>query len=591
MNAYTELLESNVRESTPSIDNDLIEQVTTEAPTGSGKSAFPAILSRYSVNMNQVADRLLITPQMHGLDFVAWRENQLETAFEIRDSFGVSANRGDRTVVLTRTKSLQTAYADFGAAVLYGRANYRCIHPGADPETFCNECLFAERGMHKCPYSQDCEYLLAKDHAMNSPFACVNYAYWLVARRFKDSAIANLVLDECQLLDDITLKASGVVINDRTRKDYDLPYFPIINGEDDFEDQDLARDWLELAKENLGVIWKMYSNRAKTGDKTAAKEAQKVERIGTRIANALSALDSSQMAWYIRSGPNRVFFRGRQMPGIKVQPLKAGYHYKRLFFGDWNPVAMSATVGNFDTFNKNLGLTRVVNIRVPNVWGTDTRPIHILDCPAMSFKTQESGKRKQAAVIAAAIQSCPHEWSGLVHVTKKTAAIELARKLSLMGLEDRVWVTPQKDLFGRFYGTQEQVALWHERRSQVPNSILIAWQLWEGYDGLEEQICIVGKVPFPYLGDEYEQERMKHDRKQYTQRTASQIVQAWGRIRRGRPCDYDDPQKGIVRTYVAVADMNITRVLSYMPLDILEALRCDDKKVMAKVRKAIKKVR
>lgn len=568
------------------LEQSSVEQVTVEAPTGSGKSAFPAILSRYSMADN--GDRSLVTPDIFGLSFPSWRAHQLETGLYIHDQFNDRVI-GDRTVVLTRTKSLQSAYADFGASVLFGRANYGCVNKKTDPGTRCDECLYAEQGMHRCPDSADCHYLIAKDEALKADFACVNYAYWHVARRFHDSAIANLVMDECHLLDSITLNASGVVINDRTRQEYSLPFFPVIAGNDDFNDQDCARSWLEVAKGQLGEQWKAYNSRAKMGDKASAKEAQKIQRIGTRIANALDALDSSQMAWYIRSGPNRAFYRGRQMPGIQVRPLTSRYHYKRLFFGDWNPVAMSATVGNFETYAKNFGLSNMATVRVPDAWIPEQRPIHILDCPALNRKTSESGKRRQAEVIASAILSCPDNWSGIVHVTKKTEARMLADRLAQLGLEDRVWVPPQKDYMNRYLGTQEQVRLWHERRHQVSNSILVAWQFWEGYDGLDERICIVAKVPFPYLGDPYEKARMDYDRRMYGQRAAQRTAQGWGRIRRGRFCDYDSPETGTVNGFVAVADMNVTRVLGYMPLNLLRSLVSDDKTVMAKVKKAIKK--
>lgn len=568
-------------------DREGPDQVTVEAPTGSGKSVYPVILSKYTTVVSD-QDRMAMSPSSYGLNFPSWRTHQLETGYAVRDAFPMFI-KGDRTVVLTRTKSLQAAYADFGAAVLFGRSNYECVHPQVDPQTRCDECMFAERGMHKCPCSVDCHYLIAKGAAMHADLACINYAYWMVAHRFKDSAIAHVVLDECHMLDGITLDASGVVINDRTRKEYNLPYFPIIKKGDSFDGQGKAMAWLENTMDQMRAVIATHAMRAKRGDKESAKEATRAEHIRTRIANAARALDSSQMAWFVRSGPGQTFYRGRQMPGIQVRPLTPRYHYKRLFFGSWNVTAMSATVGNFDAFNRSLGLSNTATIRVPNQWAPYTRPVHVLDTPAMNYKTSNSGKVKQARAIAdAVLHTCPDTWSGIVHVTKKTEAYALRDKLAWMGLADRVWCTPEKDVFGYNLGTQEQVKLWHERLRSIPNSIAITWQLWEGYDGTDERICIVAKVPYPYLGDEYERERMEFSRKTYMQRAARRIAQAIGRTRRGRPGDYDSFDQ--INGFVAVADINVVRILSFLPLDILKAMFTTDQAIMAKIKKAIKKV-
>ncbi len=568
------------------------ESNITEAPTGSGKSAYPAVLSLSDVVTRRNDDISAWSPGDFGLPFSRWRERQLDTALSIRDTLSQPA-RGERTVVLTRTKSLQIAYATFGAEVLFGRANYDCTHVDGIGRK-CDRCLFAEQGMHKCPVSQDCPYLAAKNRALYTHFACVNYAYWLVAQRFRDSKVAYLVCDEAHLLDDITLGASGITINDKVRREYHLPDFPRIkkstqDGTSSFADQQIAHTWLDLARETLVNLWKQYDNRAQKGDQLAADKARKIENLGMRVANAKRALEAVQMAWYIRAGPGLAYYHGRPLPAILIKPLTSRYHFKRLFYGDWKVSMMSATIGNFDTFANNLGIKTPQTIRVSNVWTPETRPIHLLKSPAMNYKTSEAGKREQARAIIRAIRKCPSEWSGIVLVTKKTTARDLARRLSeQLDLSDRVWVTPEQDRNGRYLGTQDQVALWHERRSQVTNSILIAWQFWEGYDGLDERILIVAKVPYPFLGDEYERARQEFDHRMYGQRTAWQLVQAWGRTRRGRPEDYDGSDE--IRGFVAIADMNVTRVLGYMPLDVLRALQCRDKTVMQKIARKIRDI-
>ena len=93
--------------------------------------------------------------------------------------------------------------------------------------------------------------------------------------------------------------------------------------------------------------------------------------------------------------------------------------------------------------------------------------------------------------------------------------------------------------------------------------------MWEGIDGLDEQICIAAKVPFGYLGDEYERERLYYSDSMYRQRTAWQLAQGLGRTRRGRKQDYD---LGEIRGLVCIADGAWSRVKSKLPQAVSEAI-------------------
>ena len=148
-------------------------------------------------------------------------------------------------------------------------------------------------------------------------------------------------------------------------------------------------------------------------------------------------------------------------------------------------------------------------------------------------------------------------------VTRKTEAHLVAERLARLDLQDRVWVPPA----GK--GTDEMLRLWRDRKARVPGSIIVHWDFWRGYDGLDEKILLIFKCPFPSLGSEYERERMHFDGKMYYWRTANRLAQGLGRTRRGRPEDYD---VGVCNGVVGIFDGNWKRVRKYLPEDVLEAV-------------------
>jgi len=225
---------------------------------------------------------------------------------------------------------------------------------------------------------------------------------------------------------------------------------------------------------------------------------------------------------------------------------------------------MSATIGDFDVFAQELGIQSYTGRRVPSQWGPEQRPVYVLDVPRLGYKSQKEDYDRQADAIAQAILTVPSQWSGIIHVTRKREAPLLANRLSDRGLGKRVWVPPEGS-------TNWAARAWEKRKRQVPGSLMIAWQFHEGFDGLDERICVSAKCPFPSLGDPYEQARQKRSGKFYLQRTAWALQQMLGRTRRGRAQDYDtrDEQHSLV----LIADMNYKRVRKYLSEDFMESVR------------------
>lgn len=537
-----------------------------ESMTGSGKSTWPAGAPFVVDSQN---------PRDLHLPHDTWRKHQLETLLWLTDG------EPHTVIALVRTKSLQMHQydAEYGFTAHYGRANYDCVFPGADPGTRCNECKFLNNGgMQACPVSSNCEYLLSKHAAMNSPKASLNYAYWMTARNWRANYPPQMLFcDEAHNLSEIVLQHVGTTVRDRDRMDYGLPNFPILDSTKGSgmlirraSPVDSAIDWLEHAS----TIMDSHRRRLeKYGDREAIERA---EHLGRRLDNCLSSIRQCSDDWFIKSGPDVREYRGELEPAFICRPLTAKHHAPYYFTGQFDTVMMSATIGKVQEFARELGLDDYEFRAVPSQWPPESRPIHILDVPKMGYVKGESERArkrrfdKQADEIAKFIKRYPGEWSGLIHVTRKTEEVNLAKRLSSRGLGDRVWYMPGK--VESYIPTDRQLSRWKRRLAKVSNSILVSASFGEGYDGRQEQINVSAKIPYRIVGrpGSYEYAWMIWSRSRYDQDAALALAQQQGRNRRGRACDYDTPDEA--RGANAIADGSFDRVFGKLPIGIQEAV-------------------
>lgn len=478
-----------------------------QAPTGSGKTTLPAALSHYG-----------------------------------------------KTAALVVTKSLQQA--NYGGSykwdVLFGKGNYGCNHPSQDYGTTAEECLYTAKTMGECPIVQlgKCEYHDRLIAAKMSNRASLNYAYYLSARWPRINGYRNIVLDEAHLVSDVTLEWSSCQITTKHQSDWDLPPFPFINEKVPVKNSarvEIMLAWL------LAALDVLPSPDERITSNTWRRRGI---RLAQRLRAVALALEVTEEAWFLRADDS----------GIVIKPLTARYHFPRLFTGSWRTFLMSATIGDVATFAKELGIETIYNAHeVPGVWPADVRPVQALDAPRMSSKSTEADYKQQAKVIAEAIRDCPTDWGGIIHVTRKTEASLLARRLVSEGIPSRrLWIPREGS------STDQMTRDYQSQKQRIAGLLAVNWAWWEGVDLKDERICIVAKTPFPYLGDAYERERMAYDGKMFLQRTAWEMEQGLGRTRRGEPEDYD--LNGERTQLVAIADGNWTRCKSYLSTNLVESI-------------------
>jgi len=472
-----------------------------------------------------------------------------------KTSFAAANGATNKTLALVATKSLQqTNYGDsYSFDVLFGKSNYDCVHPNAPMYATADECLYA-KDMTECEVSRHCEYFIRRNKAKLSDKASLNYAYWLSSYWPRKNDYHTLFLDEAHLLSDVTLNWVGCTVGADMCIEWSLPSLPYITrsipAKADLRTR-LVQDWL---REAIAMLPDPRNSPVRDGK--LDKRYKRGQRLAAKLSATQGALFASSEAWFIRSTPGQ---------SIVIRPLTARHHFPNLFTeGDWRTILMSATIGDVSTYATELGISEYEFRDVPNLWPVAVRPVRVLDAPKMSSKkSTPADYQHQAEVIRNAIGECPPSWGGVIHVTRKTEAQLLKRRLEDLGVR-RLW-TPDPT-----HSTNEQMQSFKAFKVRNPGAIAIAWAWWEGVDLTEERICIVAKSPFPYLGDEYEQERMVFDDKMFLQRTAWQMEQGLGRTRRGDASDYD--MDGKREQLVAIADGNWTRCKSYLSTSLVESI-------------------
>lgn len=517
-----------------------------------------------------------MNPTEYGVPHDSWRQHQKEAIDHIISSQGhyiVAAPTGSgktaiatafvhdngRGIALTKTKILQQEnYANgYGFYPLFGRGNYGCAH---DPAVSAAHCAFSS-DMTQCPQYSSCEYVMHRDNAKANDKATLNFAYWMhVFRKWPE--VNTLVCDEAHQLPDIVLEWAGCTVTDEDRRTWGFPVFPVIRSsgrtsKNPFADKEevttsseqRAAEWLEVCLNTLSV--RLPALLSGLSSKEGKILRRKAELLHKKLTSTVEALSSVQDDWYIRSGP-KALSNGKW--GFIAKPLTARHHFPIYFVkGDRRILMMSATIGNPEIFAEELGI-EAGYYEIPSAYGSARKPVHALDVPRIGRNSKESDYVKQAIEIARFVKKCPPNWEGIVHTNSKSAAHALCERLARQGLQDRLW-SPEPGM-----STDKTIRLWHRQMKQHPGSIIVTWNLHEGYDGTREKICISAKVPYPYLGDPYEKARQNRDGKMYFQRAAWGMEQMMGRVRRGEE-DFDTRDE--MRAATAIADGSWNWVKKY----------------------------
>jgi Rad3-related DNA helicase len=475
--------------------------VVLEMGTGCGKSAIGVTLSRW----------------LRSQQFV---DNTYDKGYE------------PGTWFLTTQKVLQEQYmSDFGIGensmrTIKSSSNYRCQL--FDYSKHPMNCAEVSRlmGAHKffknmykmcackCRYRDEKkDFIEAADSLTNYPyfFAESNHAKGITPREL-------LILDEAHTIEEQLGKYVEVIVSEKFAKDKLKKRMPKI------KDMQHAVEWIRknykpALKKELDRTKKLLNdpNAGENGKVTSltnfAKQFELLDKHMCKINRFLEQY--SEENWVM----NLVPAQGKSMRKLAFKPVDVSEFSQAHLFRMGNKVLfLSATILDKDVFCKTVGLdpNDVAFHRTPSPFPIENRPIHFLNVGNMNRANIDKTLPKQVEVIKMLLEEHKGE-KGIIHCVNYRVAKHIYEHVA----DDRLLIHDSTN--------RDETVEYHCETSKP--TVLVSPSMMEGVDLRNERsrFQIVCKIPFPFLGDQVVQKRMKKDEKWYDHQTVRQVVQALGR--------------------------------------------------------------
>lgn len=487
------------------------------APTGSGKSFLAKTLAGMSTTTDSEFSDLVKTYKAYKQDFTG---NYLHEA-ECFNSppFGAFA--------LTITKSLQNQYLKLfpETSLLKGKTNYICdIDPNFDVETA--PCLFVNKIKDDCWTKNRCPYYNARNDALISQFAVLNYKMFLsLPKHLKRKNF--IICDEASELEDELVKQFSAEVNYERLKSYGIECRILTT-----ESYDKTRSWVTDLIFN--ITEKINTLVVKAGKKqNTLSQPDRIKLLYLKnIVNSLTTIDT---LW-----KDCEFIVDRDAKKVTFTPLKVDRLSKNIFdYGD-NILLMSATVIDHKNFAKTLGITDYEYVEVDCSFDAAKSPIYVTSKNKLNYKN-----------LKVIIPDIINQIKQIVDFHKNDKGIIHTHTQEITNLlRDRLQ-TNKRFLFRDIAANNENILNEHFN-TDFP-TILVSPSLSYGID-LKDDLArfqIIVKLPFPPLSVKRIKKLFDMDKSWYENKMLNSLVQACGRATRSKH-DYST-------TYIL--DGNIVNVL------------------------------
>lgn len=470
------------------------------APTGSGKSFLAKTLAGISNQPSQQFTDLVKTYKAYKQDFIGNYLHEVECMST--PPFGAYA--------LTITKSLQDQYLKLfpDTLLLKGKTNYICdIDQNFDVETA--PCLFVSKIKDDCWEKNRCPYYNARNNALTSQFAALNYKMFLaLPKHLKRKNF--LICDEASELEDELVKRFSAEVNYDRLKNYGIEYRTLTT-----ESYEKARSWLNDL--TLTINEKINTLMVKAGKKyNTLSQPDRIKLIYLKnIMNSLATIDT---LW-----KDCEFIIDRDAKKVTFTPLKVDKLSKSIFdYGD-NVLLMSATIIDHKNFAKNLGITDYEYVEVESDFDAAKSPIHVTSKNKLNYKNLKVILPDIADQIKQIVEFHKND-KGIIHTHTQEITNILRDKLH----------SNRRFLFRDVASNNEDILTEHFK-ADLP-TILVSPSLAYGID-LKDDLArfqIIVKLPFPPLSVKRIKKLFDNDKAWYENKMLNSIVQMCGRATRSK---------------------------------------------------------
>ncbi len=430
--------------------------------------------------------------------------------------------------ILTMTKQLQTQYFnEFNFPMVKGRGNFYCLNDDLDSTCDVGTCkttptsknFFCKFGVSKNPnltgseafesqfggsifYQSDehCHYWQQKSNAINSPITLMNYDYAILELNYvKHFPPRNLlILDEAHNIENKLMNTMELTLyNRRLKKDINKIINPSILKEKDYKEWIMEIDAIKDAYRDIEI------------KDLPKNKADRINSTISRLKQLRENLENEPKNWIIDSFTD----------GVSFKPLRVHQYAKDYLFKHGEVcIFLSATILSHKMFSQWLGLNpnEVYHIKVDSPFSPDKRPIELNIAGKMSSNRIKRSAPKTLPIIESILEKHKND-KGLIHTNSYKCQEYIVKKINNPRLISHTSKNRERVL-NHFEKTKDSL-------------VLASPSMSEGVD-LPYDKCrfqIIYKVPFPYLGDEQVNMRMKRDRRWYAYKTVMTLMQAYGR--------------------------------------------------------------
>lgn len=441
---------------------------------------------------------------------------------------------GGKTYLTTATRQLQDVYERSYAerehvAKIYSAENFTCLSGKTKKDGSEYNCK--EGGLLRCSCRKQgakvlCPYKAKKQEFIASSKGIVNLPYLLTESQHVGELTERdvIVIDECHTAFQVFQSFATVELSYRWLEglkiqEEDLPRVPEFNGRDNAQMalgdaivwlQEVALPKIDDQITLLATQVKVYQTAKQ--DELLAEAQKRLQDISIAKQGIEKMFDS------VISDPTN-WVAERTAKSIKVTPLVTG-DFAKSYLRDFAPrrFFLSATIGDFDTFCKDMGLEpeETVSLSMPSPFPVENRIIQFMDCGKVDFRDLAGSMRPFADKVRDLLEKHKGQ-RGIIIVSSYKQAQELIRQVRsprLITHED----SKGKDDALKFHARSE-------------DSVLVSPSMHEGVDLKDDlsRFQILLKMPFASLGDASIKVRMERDEKWYANLTAQKLMQFAGR--------------------------------------------------------------
>lgn len=420
-----------------------------------------------------------------------------------------------------------------------------------------------------------CPYFDQLNIALNASHSIFNYSNFLALLPSKKNLLPRelLVLDEGHLLETELVKFRGLIITKRRWKRYISDLKLIDFGFDDIKrwidflieleskmfnllgngsvaeslaiERKIKYGWSTIKKKKLNgntarivsssnlfesdeQISKQYEDFSvhvndTLTDEVAADAIRDAERLTRTINNIISDPEN----WIVSD----IIKESYEVVKVEFKPLDISKYCKAVFDKCSKTIIMSATILNYKTFCKNIGISpdndEVKFIQVPSDFPVENRPIYPMNVAYLNYNNLQLQETKSAITNAVDnLMTIHNKHKGIIHTTSYE---------QLNFIKDNI----SKDNARRLIVTDPEIQrdeIVHEHFYAKKPTVLISPSLHTGLDLKEDlsRFQIITKVPYPNKSDRWINAKRNKVPEWYYWQTGLKLVQAYGRSVRSK---------------------------------------------------------